>query len=204
MEELLKKAMAGDKTALESIITQHQDMIYNLALRMLWHPEDAKDATQEILIRLITNLGKFSFRSSFKTWLYRLATNHLINYKQKHFRYPLTFELHENFLQSGLAEDISYSQEEGVRKLLVQEAKIGCSNAMLQCLDASQRAVYILGEILELNSQEGAEILEISPENFRQKLSRSRKKMDRHTRRNCGLVNPENALVHAPMAAAGI
>ena len=73
--ELVKLAVKGDKNALEELILSVQDMVYNLALRMLWHPEDAKDATQEILIKVVTNLSSFKGNSEFNTWVYRLATN---------------------------------------------------------------------------------------------------------------------------------
>ena len=73
LDSLVEKAEAGDQAALEEIVRQIQDKIYALALRMLWHPEDAKDATQEILIRIITQLGNFkgkaNLRPGFTAWL---------------------------------------------------------------------------------------------------------------------------------------
>jgi len=191
-EHIVKKAVAGDKKALETIVKEVQDMIYNLALRMLWHPEDAKDATQEILIRIITNLGKFEYQSQFKTWVYRIAANHCINYKNKHYRSVNNFQFHAQQLAENLSNEISYTSHEVEKKLLVEEAKVGCSNAMLQCLNQENRMIYILGEILEFNSTEGAEILSISPPNFRQKLSRCRKRLHDFLHANCGLVNSKN------------
>ena len=60
-------------------------------------------------------------------------------------------------------------------QLLVDEARIGCSSGMLLCLDREQRLVYILGEIFGVTDVVGAELLEISRDNFRQKLSRARR-----------------------------
>lgn len=74
----------------------------------------------------------------------------------------------------------------------MEEVKIGCSTGMLQCLDAESRITYILGEILELDSIEGAYIQDISPEAFRKRLSRARTKINDFTKGHCGLVNPEN------------
>ena len=71
---------------LENVVKEIQDYIYKLAVRMLWHPEDAKNATQEILIRMVTHLGSFENKSQFKTWVYRIASNSLINYKKKFFK----------------------------------------------------------------------------------------------------------------------
>ncbi|MGB0523123.1 MAG: RNA polymerase sigma factor [Flammeovirgaceae bacterium] len=192
LEEKVKLAVSGDKKALEKIVITIQDMIYNLALRMLWHPEDAKDAAQEILIKVITNLSSFKHRSTFKTWVYRLATNTLINFKKKKFNQPISFDSHAVQLQEGLSETISYSNNKAEQSLLIEEAKVGCSNAMLQCLNKESRITYIIGEILEFNSKEGATILQVSPENFRKRLSRARKSLHNFLQSNCGLVNPAN------------
>jgi RNA polymerase sigma factor (sigma-70 family) len=73
LEQLVQQAQSGDKSALEHIVEQIQTKIYGLALRMLWHPEDARDATQEILIRIITRLGSFHGESKFTTWAYKVA-----------------------------------------------------------------------------------------------------------------------------------
>lgn len=63
---------------------------------------------------------------------------------------------------------------------------------MLQCLNRESRMVYLLGEILEFNSVEGAEIMDIAAATFRQKLSRSRKKLHAFLNNNCGIVNSKN------------
>src|ERR1051325_3527416 len=76
---LVAAAQNGSREALEGVISYAQGYIYNLALRMLQLPLDAEDATQEILIYLITHLGQFHGGSSFSTWMYRIASNHLLN-----------------------------------------------------------------------------------------------------------------------------
>jgi hypothetical protein len=77
-------------------------------------------------------------------------------------------------------------------KLLVDEARIGCSSGMLLCLDRGQRLVYILGEIFGVTDVVGAELLEISRDNFRQKLSRARRDLHSFMQDRCGLVKPSN------------
>ncbi len=192
LELIVAKAVNGDKIALEQVVKQTQDMLYNLALKMLWHPEEAKDATQEILIKMVTNLSKFGNRSSFKTWVYRLACNELLNYKAKHFRKKLNFEDFQWQLNQDQSEQISVTQNKAEKLLLIQEAKIGCSSAMLQCLDRESRLTYIVGEILAFNSNEAASILSIKPEAFRKRLSRIRVAVRSFVSQNCGLVNQKN------------
>src|SRR5215831_16262165 len=83
--DLVNRAQAGSRDALEQLITRHQAWIYNIVLRMLYYPNDAEDVTQEILIKLITKLSTFEGRSSFRTWLYRIAVNHILNVKRRSF-----------------------------------------------------------------------------------------------------------------------
>ena len=193
LENLVELAVDGDRKALETLVKEIQDMVYNLALRMLWHPEDAKDASQEILIKVVTNLGKFQHKSTFKTWVYRVAANHCINYNNKVFRQKLTFEAHAAELERSQSDSIRASSNAAEQKLLVEEAKVGCSNAMLQCLSPEHRMAYILGAILQVNSQEGAEIMGLSSANYRQKLSRSKRALHQFLNEQCGLVNSKNS-----------
>lgn len=190
IEALVKKAVEGDKVALNALLENIQNYIYNISIKILFHPENAKDATQEILIKIITHLSNFNFESNFTTWTYRIATNYLLNLLDKEKRQQLNFEKFAKDLAEGLNHNYSVNNAE--KKLLVEEVKIGCSTGMLQCLDSTSRITYVVGEILEFNSTDGAYIQEISPETFRKRLSRARTKINEFTKQNCGLVNPEN------------
>jgi len=66
-------ARDGDTRALERVVAAIQDDIYRLALRMVWHPEDAKDAAQEALVRIVTRIASFRGDAAFRTWAYRVA-----------------------------------------------------------------------------------------------------------------------------------
>ena len=81
MENLIEKAVAGDKKSLEEIILSVQDTVFNLSLRMLGSFADAEDASQEILLKVITHLSSFRQESAFSTWIFRIAVNHLKDYK---------------------------------------------------------------------------------------------------------------------------
>ena len=70
---LLSRIREGDRDALEALVMRHQAWIYNIVQRMVYLPEDAEDATQEVLIKLVTKLSTFEGRSSFRTWLYRIV-----------------------------------------------------------------------------------------------------------------------------------
>ncbi len=83
MPQLIQQTLDGDKRALNELLAEHQQFIYNVAQKLLLHPDDAQDATQEIMIKIVTSLRSFAGRSSFKTWVYRIAVNHLLNSKKK-------------------------------------------------------------------------------------------------------------------------
>ncbi|GLX77317.1 hypothetical protein tinsulaeT_06570 [Thalassotalea insulae] len=189
IEKLVAQATRGDKKALERITEAIQNNVYSLALRMLVNPEDAKDATQEILIKIITNLSSFRFKSQFTTWVYSVAANYLISEKKLLSKeLGLTFDRFKEDLENGLHEP-TLLQDDPSYQTLLNELRISCTMAMLLCLKPDHRMAYILGDIYEMEHIEASEILQISKDNFRQQLSRARAKVIGFTSKNCGLVN---------------
>ena len=187
-QKLVRLAAEGDKGALEQLLTGVQDLVFNLSLRMLGTIHDAEDASQEILIRVMTNLASFRGESAFSTWVFRIAVNHLKNYRKSMFaQHPLSFEYYGEDIVSGKEKDIPDLTMGVDRNLLEQELKLSCTNVMLQCLDTDSRCIYILGTMFRVDSRLAAEILEISPGVYRQRLSRIKKKMAGVLEEYCGL-----------------
>ena len=193
-DRLVRSASGGDRAALEQLVRRHQTWVYNLAVRMLAHPQDAEDATQEVFVKAVTRLSSFEGRSAFRTWLYRIAVNHVLNMKRGRLEEKaLTFSCYAHGLDSIPDQDPpDASSVPADLRVLIEEAKISCTSGMLLCLDRGQRLVYILGEILDVGDAVGAELLEISAENFRQRLSRARRDLHSFMNDRCGLVNPAN------------
>jgi RNA polymerase sigma factor (sigma-70 family) len=193
LEDLVIKAKNGDRNALEELLESIRDRLYNLSVRMLWHPQDAEDATQEILIRIFTHLGTFRGDSSFQTWIYRVASNYLLTTRKRRMeKLELSFDAFAEDLDRGLVGAPVSVNPELEKSLLAEEVKVGCTHGMLLCLDRPHRLAYILGEILELNGRESASILEVSPDTFRKRLSRARRTVADFMNRKCGIVNPDN------------
>ena len=136
---LVRRVQDGDGDALEALVIRHQDWIYNIVLRMVYHPEDAEDATQEVLLKLLTKLSTFEGRSSFRTWLYRIVVNHVLNMKRARAEVAeWNFEKYGRGLDG--APDMDLPDPHSVPadvQLLVDEARITCSSGMLLCLDRS-------------------------------------------------------------------
>jgi RNA polymerase sigma factor (sigma-70 family) len=193
LDNLVERAREGDGDALEKLIEKIKDRVYGLAMRMLSHPSDAEDATQEILIKTVTHLGDFRGESSFTTWVYRIASNHLLTIRKRRAeRRELTFELCERHINEGLASVDTHGRPEAEQGLIVEEMMLACMQAILLCLDRGLRMAYILGEVMDVSSEQGAEILEISPVAFRQRVSRGRSRVRNFMQKNCGLVNPSS------------
>lgn len=193
-QELVRLVKAGSREALEELVGRHQPWVYNLALRMVHHPMDAEDATQEILIKLLTRLSTFDGRSSLRTWLYRVAINHLLNMKRGRAESrELTFVQYGRNLDDTPETDLPDPQAVPADvQLLIAETRIGCTSGMLLCLDREQRLVFILGSIFGVSDTVGAELVELSRENFRQRLSRARRDLHNFMQDKCGLVNTAN------------
>src|SRR5437773_10488638 len=174
---LVARAQSGYRDALEALIQRHQAWIYNIAVRMLYHPQDAEDATQEVLIKALTRLSSFEGRSSFRTWLYRIVVNHVLNTKRGRLEpETLTFSCYAHGLDN--TPDLDLPDEASVPvdvRLIVDEARLSCTSGMLLCLDRAQRLVYILGEVFDVTDAVGAELLETSRDNFRHRLTPARR-----------------------------
>lgn len=188
MNVWIDQAVSGDRKALEDLLGEIQDMVFNLSLRMLGMIPDAEDASQEILIKVMTNLSSFKKESAFTTWVYRIAVNHLKNYKKSMFaKHPLSFEFYGADILCGKEKDIPDLTQGIDGALLEKELKLSCTNVMLQCLDAESRCIFILGTMFKADSRLAGEILGMTPEAYRQKLSRVRKKMAAFLDEYCGL-----------------
>ncbi len=187
LEDTARNAIDGDREALETLVRALQQDLYGLAVRMLCNREDAEDATQEILVRIITRLSQFDFRSKLKTWAFRVAVNYILDVKKSSVeRLHLSFEQFAQDLTEGLGLEAPAETE---RSLLIEEVKVGCSLGMLQCLDRPHRLAYVLGEIFEMPGPEAAEALDISPALFRKRLQHARAAILTFTQRHCGLVS---------------
>ncbi len=187
IQALVEQATAGDKKALEALAAGVQDMVFNLSLRMLGTFADAEDAAQDILLKMITHLSSFRGDSAFTTWVFRIAVNHLKNYK-KHMlaRFPLSFEYYGDDIENGKIQDVPDLTQNVEKDLLAEELKMSCTNVMLQCLDPESRCIFILGTMFQLDSRIAGEILEMTPEAYRQRLSRVRRKMADFLGQYCG------------------
>ena len=184
---LIEKATGGDKESLETVILSVQDFVFNLSLRMLGSFPDAEDAAQDILLKVITHLSSFKGESAFSTWVFRIAVNHLKNYQKHMFaKFPLSFEFYGDDIKNGNKDDIPDLTQNVEASILAEELKLSCTNVMLQCLDTESRCIFILGTMFRVNSRIAGDILGITPEAYRKRLSRIRSRMADFLTEYCG------------------
>jgi RNA polymerase sigma factor (sigma-70 family) len=194
LDLLVVRAKEGNREALEFLVRAVQKDVYDLAVRFLWHPQDAEDAVQEILIRVITGLAGFNGESSFRTWVYRVASNTLLTLGKKRMEQTaLSFDEFADVLAAELSDAPLTDTHDIAEELLLEEVKIGCTHAMLLCLDRPHRFAYILGQILDLDHREAAEVLAITPAAFRKRLSRANTSIASFMTSHCGLIDSANA-----------
>lgn len=183
----VEQAAAGDKAAMETVLNSVQELVFNLSLRMLGTFHDAEDASQDILLKVMTSLPSFRRESAFSTWVFRIAVNYLRSCR-KHMlaRVPLSFDFYGDDIKNGQTQDIPDLTQDVEKSILAEELKLSCTNVMLQCLDTESRCIFILGTMFRLDSRIAGDILDISPEAYRQRLSRVRKKMAAFLSEYCG------------------
>lgn len=193
-EKLVAAAVTGNREALEELVLRHQAWIYNIALRMVWNPQDAEDVTQEVLIKIVTRLAGFEGRSRFRTWAYRIAANHVLTMKKRASELRvISFEDYAREIDDTPDLDLPDPRTLPVDlPVILEEIKRSCMMGMLLCLDREQRLIFSLGEILGVRDTVGSEILEMTMENFRQRLCRARRQMFNFMSGKCGLIRDEN------------
>ncbi len=186
--ELLAGALEGSQEAIEALVARHRPWIYNLALRMVMVPQDAEDVTQEVLVKVLTRLASYDpDRGAFRTWLYRIVANHVINMKTRGYEAHITtLDAYYSFV-TQVPDQAPASDPETLR--VAADLATSCVMGTLLCLERRQRLAFILAVGFGVTDVAGGEILDLSPTAFRKTLSRARAKLLEHMRGNCGLVS---------------
>jgi RNA polymerase sigma factor (sigma-70 family) len=188
--DLAAQALSGDRVALENLIHRHQPWIYNVAFRMVMVPQDAEDVTQEVLIKVLTKLSTFDgAKAAFRTWLYRIVANHVINMRQRGYEAAISrIEDYYSFVTRVPDEEPDSSPE---TQVALADIKNGCIMGTFLCLERQQRLAFVLTVAFDVTDVQGSEILGVTRTAFRQLLSRARARLHEYVQGNCGVVNPD-------------
>ena len=169
-EDTLIKASKGDMEAFEEIYRIASGYVYTVAIKVTGNREDAEEVTQDVFISIHKNLRSFRFRSSFKTWIYRIATNKAINsYRKRSKERGKKIPFDDEIAAEEIGTPGVSSLDEEHRKKLV--------SVMLESLPLEQRACVILKDIEGLKYEEIARALNININTVRSRLKRAREKL---------------------------
>ena len=161
-DELARAAAGGDASALDELLRRHTSLVHAVCRRVLSHPDDALDATQEALIAIARKVHQFDGRARFSTWAYRVATNAALDEARRRNRRPTPAEtLPET--PGGRADRID---EQVADRLDI--------DAALSTLSPEYRAAVALRDIVGMDYAEIAEVLELAPGTVRSRISRGR------------------------------
>lgn len=197
----LRDALKGSLQAVDALVTTIQPGVYKLAVHVLGHRDDAADATQEILLKIVTHLSAFRSESALSTWVWRVAYNHLMTAKTRKAESPeVSLDAIAERLEQGLEFAAHITQSRGdpgpltpQDKLEARQVALSCTQSMLMALDREQRLAYVIDTVFNLDSREAAAVVGISPEAYRQRVSRARRRLDAFMSQSCGLANPDAA-----------
>ena len=176
---LVRQSQSGDSLATERLILKYQNRIYNVILKMCGNPDDAAELTQETFVKVIESIDKFKGRSSFYTWLFRIAVNLTLNYCQRHARMAARSLDSDEQADEGTGKQLLrdlLSDDRAIDPAVAAQSRELCRLAKesLLKLDEPQRAVVVLRDIEGMGYAEIAEVLNIELGTVRSRLSRAR------------------------------
>ena len=167
-EELVLQSQNGSLTAFEELVRNHQRMIHSLTFRMTGSLADAEDLAQETFIRAHAQIGTFRGTAKFSTWLYRIAVNTCLNWRQS--------EARRHHLQADCAEEISAQHLHGENCPAENQSRQQVQSALLK-LPVKQRAAIVLTIYDGLNHAEAAQVLGCSETTVSWRVFAARRKL---------------------------
>ncbi|MCS5613653.1 MAG: sigma-70 family RNA polymerase sigma factor [Candidatus Poribacteria bacterium] len=166
--DLVKRCQNRDMQAMEEIVRQYENQVYNIAYGMLGSPEDAQDITQDVFVSVWEKIGQFRFRSKFSTWLYRIAKNMSLNEKSRRTsRKTDVVEIDDS--QAWVPVDYQTPEDE----ILASEQQQILHKALGQ-LKESYRTILVLREMEELSYEDLSAVLGCSIGRVKSRLYEAR------------------------------
>lgn len=172
----IRRVLSGDSEAFEPLVQEHQKIAYNLALRMLSHPQDAEDVTQEAFLKAFRSLGEFRGDSRFASWLCRIVSNLCLDRLRSRARRPdgsLTVENDEGEEAQMDIPDESFSPAALLERKLTRESV----QRGLESLSPDLRQILLLREIQGLSYEEIGRTLSLEPGTVKSRIFRARKRL---------------------------
>lgn len=173
-KRLITESQNGNMESFELLIKEYQKGAYNIAYRMLGDVEDAKDASQEAIIKIYRSIGGFQMKSSFKTWFFRVVTNTCLDYRRKRSRNKVvyidnTFESEDGSMKRQYEEPSDGPEEALIKNELREDLQ-----RMIMEMPEKYRTAVILRDIRGFSYGEIGEILELPDGTVKSRINRGR------------------------------
>ncbi|MDP4884049.1 MAG: sigma-70 family RNA polymerase sigma factor [Opitutales bacterium] len=167
---MVQKVQSGNVGAFDQLVQKYREQIFSVVYNMTSNREDASDLTQDAFIKAFQAIGRFQGKSSFFTWLYRIAINSTMTFlKKRNRRRFISYEnINEEVSSSEIFERLT-AKNQSEKGALISELQEKLNDA-LQKLSLKHRTVVILHEIEGLEHAEIAEITKTSVGTVRSRL----------------------------------
>jgi len=169
--ETIEQAQAGDMQAFERIYRAASGFVYNVALRITGDAQEAQEVTQDVFLKIHRSLKMFEFRSSFKTWAYRITANTAFTACKKMSRHKSRREDYDTAIATHPAPDDTAADLVAEEERLERRAAV---QSLLNTLSPEHRMVIVLREIEGLRYEEISRTLKINLNTVRTRLRRAR------------------------------
>ncbi len=175
-QALVEKVKREDFDAFTALVNRYEGKVYRLAMRMLRNQEDAEDALQETFLQVHRGMKNFEGRSSFSTWLFRLATNVcLMKIRDREIDPSKVLPLEEYLPQHGEGKGPSAPEwPKKPEEVLLSKESRGKMLEAMEALPPDYRAVFILRDIEGFSNAETGEALGLSVAAVKSRLHRAR------------------------------
>lgn len=166
--ELIQNIINGETGQFEILMRQNNALLYKTGRSYNYSHQDTLDLMQDTYIDAFSNLEKFEYRSSFKTWILRIMLNNCYRKQQKAgFKNETTVDITDSFMYSNKQHD------DGNRSVINKELGHIIENA-LEKIPFDYRIVFLLREINGLSVEETSDVLKISQANVKTRLNRAK------------------------------
>jgi RNA polymerase sigma-70 factor, ECF subfamily len=171
---LLEAAQAGDRAALEALLSSYLAPIYRFGMKMCRDRHDAEDVAQETLLAASRSVEGFRGASSLSTWLYSIARRACLRRRRRGKHEPESYLPLESPIHGGsLADDRTLAPDEEAARSELSRAL----QSAIERLEDDHREVLVLRDVQGLTAPEVAEVLGISVEAVKSRLHRARQAM---------------------------
>jgi RNA polymerase sigma-70 factor (ECF subfamily) len=159
---IVRDCLAGDPQAFASLVERYERPVYNVALRMLRNPEDARDIAQTVFMKAYQNLSNYDSQHKFYSWIYRMAINESLNILRVRDR------------SAGPVDEQFADECAGPSDLLADEQTRDVVLEAVDQLKPEYRAVIVLRYFVDRNYEDMSEILGIDAKTVKSRLYTAR------------------------------